>query len=146
MKHADAAPADTHEARVDQLLDVGVSWERIESLVLALALARSGGNVSATAQTLTRKPSQVEHRVKRNDPGDLVDGCHPPKSLCFPFGHAWISMRTASRMPDGGACCQDMPHVQDIAMKTAIYATYSSICPYHSAGSHAARACSSASS
>ena len=67
QRHADTAPADAQETLVDQLLDEGVSFERIESLVLARALTRSGGNVSATARMLALKRGQVEYRLKRND-------------------------------------------------------------------------------
>ncbi|MCB1915531.1 MAG: hypothetical protein KDG52_07435, partial [Rhodocyclaceae bacterium] len=45
-------------------------FERIESLVLARALARSGGNVSATARMLALKRGQVEYRLKRKESGD----------------------------------------------------------------------------
>jgi len=59
------ASTDAEASLVDRLLDEGASFERIESLVLARALARSGGNVSATARMLSLKRGQVEYRLKR---------------------------------------------------------------------------------
>jgi DNA-binding NtrC family response regulator len=64
-----AAPASADEALVDQLLDQGMSFERIETLVLERALARSEGNVSATARRLALKRGQVEYRLKRRPGG-----------------------------------------------------------------------------
>jgi len=63
--HAERVPGTAEEAIVDQLLDEGVSFDTIEQLVLARALARSGGNVSATARLLDLKRGQVEYRLKR---------------------------------------------------------------------------------
>lgn len=72
-EHQPGAPASADEALVDRLLDGGTSFERLESLILNRALARSEGNVSATARLLSLKRGQVEYRLKRAITGS--DGC-----------------------------------------------------------------------
>ncbi|QID17650.1 AAA domain-containing protein [Nitrogeniibacter mangrovi] len=64
-EHRPSAPASEEEALVDQLLDAAVPFDRIEAMVLERALARSEGNVSATARLLDLKRGQVEYRLKR---------------------------------------------------------------------------------
>lgn len=67
------APASAEEALVDQLLDQGMGFEHIETLVLERALARSDGNISATARRLALKRGQVEYRLKRRAPAEPTD-------------------------------------------------------------------------
>lgn len=68
-QQSSAAPASAEEALIDQLLDEGASFDKIESMVLNRALARSEGNVSATARLLDLKRGQVEYRLKRRTGG-----------------------------------------------------------------------------
>jgi len=66
VPHQPPTPASAEEALVDQLLDAGIPFERIEAMVLERALVRSDGNVSATARLLELKRGQVEYRLKRH--------------------------------------------------------------------------------
>jgi len=70
VPHQHATPASAEEALVDQLLDASIPFERIEAMVLERALARSDGNISATARLLALKRGQVEYRLKRRQEPD----------------------------------------------------------------------------
>jgi transcriptional regulator with GAF, ATPase, and Fis domain len=62
--------AAAEQQLADQLLQRLSSFGRIESLVLARALARSGGNVSAAARLLGMRRGQVEYRLKKSGAAD----------------------------------------------------------------------------
>jgi transcriptional regulator with GAF, ATPase, and Fis domain len=59
-------PAVDEQQLADQLLQRLSSFGRIESLVLARAMERSGGNVSAAARLLGMRRGQVEYRLKKS--------------------------------------------------------------------------------
>jgi transcriptional regulator with PAS, ATPase and Fis domain len=68
-KSISTAP-DLKEDLLDQLLDLEPSLDEIESSLLKRAMARSGGNVSATARLLKMRRGQVEYRMKKRSDGE----------------------------------------------------------------------------
>ncbi|NDY93441.1 sigma 54-interacting transcriptional regulator [Ideonella livida] len=67
------APAPDAPALADQLLAVLPSFEAIEDLLLARALAQAGGNVSAAARLLQVGRGQMAYRLKRRPGGPQTD-------------------------------------------------------------------------